>query len=63
VAQPPFPRTRPLPTLRYVRAPEPIVFPEEADVPEGKRHLTLRTCLWRVLQLALGPGHSVGSDQ
>jgi Uma2 family endonuclease len=63
VAQPPFPRTRPLPELRYVRAPEPIVFPEEAEVPEGLRHLALRTCLWRVLQLALGPGHSVGSDQ
>jgi Uma2 family endonuclease len=61
--QPPFPRTRPLPALRYVRAPEPIVFPEEAEVPEGLRHLALRTCLWRVLQLALGPAHSVGSDQ
>jgi Uma2 family endonuclease len=63
VAQPPFPRTRPLPELRYIRAPQPIVFPEEAEVPEGLRHLALRTCLWRVLQLALGPLHSVGSDQ
>jgi len=63
VAQPPFPRSRPLPELRYVRAPEPIAFPECAEVPEGKRHLALRTFLWRVLQLALGPVHSVGSDQ
>ncbi len=63
MAQLPFPRTRPLPELRYVRAPEPIHFPEQADVPEGKRHLVLRTVLLRVLQLALGPAHSVGSDQ
>ena len=49
--------------LRYVREPSPIHFPEEADVPEGKRHLVLRTFLFRLLQAALGPGHSVGSDQ
>jgi Uma2 family endonuclease len=41
----------------------PIVFPEEAQVPEGKRHLVLRTFLFRLLRSALGPGHSVGSDQ
>jgi Uma2 family endonuclease len=63
MAQLPFPRTRPLPELRYVRAPEPIHFPEEAEVPEGKRHLALRTFLFRVLQFALAPAHSVGSDQ
>ena len=63
MAQLPFPRSRPLPELRYVRAPEPIHFPDEAEVPEGKRHLALRTLLWRVLQLALGPAHSVGSEQ
>ncbi len=63
MAQLPFPRTRPLPELRYVRAPEPIYFPEEAEVPEGKRHFALRTFLFRVLQLALGPTHSLGSDQ
>jgi len=55
MAQLPFPRTRPLPELRYVRAPEPIHFPEEAEVPEGKRHLALRTFLFRVLQFALAP--------
>ncbi len=63
MAQLPFPRTRPLPELRYVRAPEPIHFPEEAQVPEGKRHLALRTFLFRVLQFALAPAHSVGSEQ
>lgn len=49
--------------LRHLRAPAPIHFPEEADVPEGKRHLVLRTFLFRLLRLALGPAHSVGSDQ
>jgi Uma2 family endonuclease len=63
MAQLPFPRTRPLPELRYVRAPAPIHFPEEAEVPEGKRHFALRTFLFRVLQFALGPAHSLGSDQ
>ncbi len=63
MSQLPFPRTRPLPELRYVRAPQPIHFPEEAEVPEGKRHLVLRTFLFRVLQFALGPAHSIGSDQ
>jgi Uma2 family endonuclease len=59
-----LPRTaRPLPELRYVRAPDPIHFPEEAEVPEGKRHLILRTFLFRLLRFALGPDHSVGSDQ
>ncbi len=52
-----------MPELRYLRSPEPIHFPEEAEVPEGKRHLALRTFLYRVLQFALGPAHSVGSDQ
>jgi hypothetical protein len=59
----PLPRTKPLPALRHVREPNAIYFPEEAEVPEGKRHLVLRTFLFRLLQFALGPGHSVGSDQ
>jgi hypothetical protein len=49
--------------VRYLRAPQPIHFPEEAEVPEGKRHLVLRTFLFRLLQFALGPTHSVGSEQ
>jgi hypothetical protein len=58
-----FPRPLQHAVLRYVREPEPIVFPEEAEVPEGKRHLVLRTFLFRLLQFALGSAHSVGSDQ
>ncbi len=49
--------------LLHVRAPQPLHFPEEAEVPEGKRHLLLRTFLFRLLRFALGPAHSVGSDQ
>jgi Uma2 family endonuclease len=49
--------------IRYVRAPRPLHFPEEELVPESKRHLVLRTFLFQLLQYALGPGHSVGSDQ
>jgi hypothetical protein len=60
-------RLPPLSALRsevdHVRPPRPIHFPEEAEVPEGKRHLVLRTFLFRLLRFALGPSHSVGSDQ
>ena len=51
------------PALRYLRDPKPLHFPEEAEVPESKTHLTLRTFLYQLLQFALGPEHSVGSDQ
>jgi Uma2 family endonuclease len=54
---------RPHPELKYVRAPEPIHFPEEELMPEGKTHLVLRTFLFRLLRSALGPEHSVGSEQ
>ncbi len=64
MAQLRFPRpSRTLPEVTYVRAPEPVFFPEEALVPEGKTHLILRTFLFRLLRFALGPDHSVGSDQ
>jgi Uma2 family endonuclease len=58
----------PLPTraaqeLRYLRAPRPIHFPEQEQMPEGYTHLVLRTFLFRLLRFALGPEHSVGSDQ
>ncbi len=49
--------------LRYVRAPEPVEFPEEAEVPEGYAHLVVRTFLFRLLSFALGPAHTVCSDQ
>lgn len=32
-------------------------------MPEGKTHLTLRTFLYQLLKFALGPAHSVGSEQ
>jgi Uma2 family endonuclease len=32
-------------------------------MPEGKTHLTLRTFLYQLLKFALGPSHSVGSEQ
>jgi Uma2 family endonuclease len=47
----------------HLRPPRPIHFREEEEVPEGKRHLVARTFLFRLLRFALGPGHSVGSDQ
>ena len=63
MAQLRFPRTGRLPELRYVRAPEPIDFPEEAAMPESRTHLVLRTFLFRLLRFALGPAHRVGSEQ
>jgi Uma2 family endonuclease len=63
MAQLRFPRTPARPELHYVRAPEPIRFPEEEEVPEGYAHLVVRTFLFRLLSYALGPEHTVGSDQ
>jgi Uma2 family endonuclease len=63
MAQLRFPPVRSLPELRYVRAPEPLDFPEEAQMPESKTHLVLRTFLFRLLRFALGPAHRVGSEQ
>src|SRR5262245_14489563 len=63
MAQLRIPRTWTRPEVRYVRAPEPIRFPEEEEVPEGYAHLVVRTFLFQLLSFALGPEHSVGSDQ
>jgi hypothetical protein len=63
MAQLRFPRTRPTGVLRYVRAPEPIEFPEEELMPGSKLHLVLRIFLFRLLRFALGPGHRIGSEQ
>jgi Uma2 family endonuclease len=63
MAQLRFPRAQPLPALRYVRAPEPLEFPEGELMPESRLHLVVRTFLFRVLRFALGPAHRVGSDQ
>ncbi len=51
------------PMRRYVRRPKPVRFPVEAQVPEGKRHLRLRTWLYQSLQRAFGDRAWVGSDQ
>jgi Uma2 family endonuclease len=63
MAQLRFPLPAQAAALRYVRAPEPILFPEEEEVPEGYVHLVVRTFLFRLLSYALGSGHTVGSDQ
>ena len=49
--------------LPHVREPAPVHFPVEEEVPEGFAHLVVRTFLFRLLSFALGPGHTVGSDQ
>lgn len=51
------------PDLRYTRAPVPLHFPEEVEIPKSKTHQTLRTFLYQLLKFALGPAHSVGSEQ
>jgi Uma2 family endonuclease len=49
--------------LEYVRPPRPIRFPVEEEAPVSYEHLVLRTFLFRVLSFALGPNHTVCSDQ
>lgn len=51
------------PDLRYLERREPIVFPESEKVPETQLHLDLRTLLYQLLQDALVPQATVGSDQ
>ncbi|XXX80278.1 Uma2 family endonuclease [Sorangium sp. So ce134] len=48
--------------LRHVRAPSPLHFPEEALVPETKRHLELRTLLYLVLK-TFSDRAAIGSEQ
>jgi Uma2 family endonuclease len=49
--------------LAYVRAPEPLFFPESEQVPETKWHLELRTLLYQLLKLAFGHEAYIGCDQ
>ena len=49
--------------VRYVRAPVPLHFPTEAEMPESKLHLALRTFLFQLLQFTFGESCSVGSEQ
>jgi Uma2 family endonuclease len=48
---------------RYLRAPAPLHFPAEAEVPETKRHLELRTLLYQFLKLAFSARAAIGCDQ
>jgi Uma2 family endonuclease len=48
---------------RYVRAPQPLVFPEHEQVPETKWHLELKTLVYQFLQLAFGDRAHIGCDQ
>jgi Uma2 family endonuclease len=56
-------RAAALARLAHLAAPDPLVFPEEEEVPEGYVHLVLRTFLFQLLSFLLGPEHSVGCDQ
>lgn len=49
--------------FRYHRAPRELHFPVEAEVPESKRHLDLRTALYTIIRSAFGESASIGSDQ
>jgi len=48
---------------RYLGPPSPIVFPEEAEVPESQRHFELRVLLYQLLRDHLGLDATIGSDQ
>jgi hypothetical protein len=49
--------------VTHLRAPQPIVFPEEEEMPEGYAHVVVRMFLFQLLQFMLGAAHSVGTDQ
>jgi Uma2 family endonuclease len=49
--------------FEYERPPQPIVFREDEDMPESKRHLELRTLLFAFLKRAFAPHGAIGSDQ
>ncbi len=56
-------RTPPVQGAKYVRAPRPVHFPVEAEVPETKRHLLLRTALFQIVQRLVAGRYAVGSEQ
>ncbi len=49
--------------VKHRRAPRPIVFPVEVQVPESIRHLKLRTALMSILEQAFATEAAIGSDQ
>ncbi|HEY5959523.1 MAG TPA: Uma2 family endonuclease, partial [Polyangiaceae bacterium] len=48
---------------RYLEPLAPVVFPEEAELPETQLHLDLRTLLYQLLSDYLGLDATVGSEQ
>jgi Uma2 family endonuclease len=58
-----MPSTNEQPARRYLRAPRAIDFPTEAEVPETRQHLDLRTALYTILRLALRTQATIGSEQ
>jgi Uma2 family endonuclease len=48
---------------RYMRAPVPVHFRSEAEVPETKLHFRLRTLLYEFLALAFAERAAIGCDQ
>lgn len=59
----PLPETVTIGAFEYLRPPRPIFFPSEEKVPEGRRHLRLRTFLWQLLEAATKDRAVAGSDQ
>ena len=54
---------RPAPAFGHISAPRPLFFPTEAEIPETKDHLDLRTALYLVLRSLFSATAWVGSDQ
>ncbi len=48
---------------RYLRAPEPLHFPESEEVPETNENLERRAALYFSLKQELGASATIGSDQ
>lgn len=49
--------------FRYAREPKRLVFPVEAEMPETKRHLEMRTALYEVLKIRFAKEAWIGSEQ
>jgi Uma2 family endonuclease len=48
---------------RYLRAPEPVYFPDSEEVPETNENLERRIALYLSLKLELAASATIGSDQ
>jgi hypothetical protein len=54
---------RPPSGRRYLRAPQPLIFPESQEMPETGLHLELRTGLYLIVRDFVGERGAVGSEQ